>query len=208
VRWLLLACPLGSLQRVDFLRRFFDLDLDMCGSRAFSGPPFAGRVRINPAVLTRFARDDLGAPFAFIDDRQAAAPVESTALLRHEAALDAALGGLTNHVSLLFFDVYGESEKNRPALNPVPGQAGRLFPFFKARFDSKIVNRCQEKNAPFTDRGKSNKYQAMKYLCPIVWIEMRIGAPMRFRSSSYLGGIAKKSQSSEAEWIDFTRHSC
>jgi hypothetical protein len=131
----------------------------MCGRRALAGPPFAGRIRINPAELARFTRDDLCASFALIDDRQAASSVESTALLSHEAALDAAFDALTNHVYLLFSGMYGKSEKNRPALNPCSWPSGSVSPFFKVSFAIKIVTHCQEKNAAVEINGKFNYYR-------------------------------------------------
>jgi hypothetical protein len=122
----------------------------MCGGRAFTGPPFAGRIRINPTKLACFARDDLGASLALIDDREATASVESTAFFCHEAALDAALGGLTNHGYLLFSDRYGKSEKNRPASNPCFWPSGSVIPFFSRRALlsklSPIVKKKNKKN--------------------------------------------------------------
>jgi hypothetical protein len=128
---LLFVCPLGGLQWIDFLRHFFDLNLNIGGSRAFSRSPFCSRIRINPAVLTRCTRDDLGASFALIDDRHAAAPVESTALLSHEAALDAAFGGLTIHFFSSFLIRYSKSEKNRPASKPRSWPSGSVIPFLQ-----------------------------------------------------------------------------
>jgi hypothetical protein len=134
---LFFICPLGRFERVDLLRRFFDLDFDMGGCGTFSGPPFSGRIRINAAVLSRRALDDLAASLALVDDHIAGAPVESAAFLRHEAALDPIFNRLTNHGSLLFLSPVMElsnSKKNRPiSKTTFMAKSGRSFPFCKKR---------------------------------------------------------------------------
>ena len=126
---LFFICPLGRLERVDLLRRFFDIDLEMSGCGTFSGPPFAGRIRINAAVFARRAFDHLAATLALVDDAIAVAPVESAAFLRHEAALDSVFNRLTNHGSLLFLSPVvdmSNSKKTDPLSKPCswPSQVG------------------------------------------------------------------------------------
>jgi hypothetical protein len=99
---LFFICPFGRLEWVDFLRRFFDIDLEMGGCRAFSGPPFAGGVRINAAVFASRALDYLAASITIVDDDIACPPVESAAFLCHKTAFDTVFNRLTNHSSLLF----------------------------------------------------------------------------------------------------------
>ena len=56
------------------------------------------------------------------------APVESATLLGHEAALDAAFNGLTNHV--LLSPNHGEPTRKSVLLtNHVHGQVGSVIPF-------------------------------------------------------------------------------
>jgi hypothetical protein len=104
-RPLFFVCPFGSLQRVDLLRRFFEVHFEMGGCGTFSSPPFSGRVRIHAAVFAGRALDHLAAPIALIYDDIAAPPVESAAFLRHEAAFDPVFNRLTDHLSLLFFPI-------------------------------------------------------------------------------------------------------
>jgi hypothetical protein len=102
--------------------------------RAFPRPPFPGGIRIHPAILSRCALDDLTASLTLIDDRKAAAPVESATLLGHEAALDAAFYGLTNHASLLFIMMGKQTpKKTDPLTNHVHGQVGSVIPFPQRR---------------------------------------------------------------------------
>jgi len=114
---LFFICPLGSLERVDLLRRFLDLNLDMGSCGASTKPPFTGRIRIDAAVFACRAFDDLAAIFALVNDGMACAPVESTAFLGHEATLDPVFNRLTNHGFLLFPSPVMElsnSKKNDP----------------------------------------------------------------------------------------------
>jgi hypothetical protein len=115
---LLLVCSLGCLQRVDLLGRFFDLNLEVGGRRAFPRPPFSGRIRINPAILARGTLNDLAAPLTLIDNRVTASAVEPASLFRHEAAIDPTFDGLTNHTDLLFLDGYVEFKKTDPLPKP------------------------------------------------------------------------------------------
>jgi hypothetical protein len=102
------------------------------GSRgAFSGPPFSGRIRINPAILARFTLDNLVASFTFVDDFVTAPTVEPAALLRHEAALCTALDGLTNHINLLFDGSVFILKKPIRFQNHIHGQVGSVIPFLK-----------------------------------------------------------------------------
>jgi hypothetical protein len=126
--------PLGRLERVDFLRRFFDLNFEMGGCGTFSGPPFSGRIRINAAVFARRALGHLAATLALVDDHIAGAPVESAAFLRHKAALDSIFNRLTNHGSLLFLSPVVElsnSKKTDPLSKPCswPSRVGRSLSF-------------------------------------------------------------------------------
>jgi hypothetical protein len=147
---LFFICPLGRLERVDLLRRFFDIDLEMGGCGTFSGPPFAGRIRINAAVFARRALDHLAATLALVDDDIAGAPVESAAFLRHETALDSVFNRLTNHDSLLFLSPVvdmSNSKKTDPLPKPCswPSQVGHSLSL-KACLAIKNQNGCQEKN--------------------------------------------------------------
>ena len=130
---LFLVCPFGCLQRVDLLRRFLDLELQMGGRWAFAGTPLSCRVRINTAVLSRRAFDDLAASLALVDDGIATAPIESAAFLRHEAALDAVFDRLTNHGSLLFVlsSVVDWLNSKKPTRfqNHLHGQVRSVIPF-------------------------------------------------------------------------------
>jgi hypothetical protein len=93
----------------------------MGGCGTFSGPPFAGGIRINAAVLSRRALDHLAATLALVDDNITGPPIESAAFLRHEAAFDTIFNRLTNHVSLLFFPpvvVMSNSKKTDPLPKP------------------------------------------------------------------------------------------
>jgi hypothetical protein len=93
----------------------------MGGCGTFSGPPFSGRIRINAAVLSRWALDHLAATLALVDDNITGPPIESAAFLRHEAAFDTIFNRLTNHVSLLFFPpvvVMSNSKKTDPLPKP------------------------------------------------------------------------------------------
>jgi hypothetical protein len=121
--------PLGRLERIDLLRRFLDLNLDMGGCGTFSGSPFSGRIRINAAVFARSTLDHLAATLALVDDDIAGAPVESAAFLRHEATLDSVFNRLTNHGSLLFLSPVvdmSNSKKTDPLPKPYswPSQVG------------------------------------------------------------------------------------
>jgi hypothetical protein len=103
----------------------------MGGRRAFSGPPFSGRIRINPAIRARFTLDNPVASFTFVDDIVTASTVESAALLRHKAALCTALDGLTNHVNLLFDGSVFILKKPTRFQNQIHGQVGSVIPFLK-----------------------------------------------------------------------------
>jgi hypothetical protein len=131
--------------------------------RAFSRPPFPGRVRIHPAILPRFTLDDLTASLTLIDDRKAAAPVESATLLGHEAALDAAFGGLTNHASLLVILMGKQTpKKTDPLTNHGHGQVGSVIPFPQRRallskYDGVVKKKMQKKcRNPFENLTRSH----------------------------------------------------
>jgi hypothetical protein len=133
---LFFICPLGRLERVDLLRRFFDLDFEMGGCGTFSGPPFAGGIRINAAVLSRRALDHLAATLALVDDNITGPPIESAAFLRHEAAFDTIFNRLTNHVSLLFFPpvmVMSNSKKTDPLPKPFSWPSRVGYPLYLTR---------------------------------------------------------------------------
>jgi hypothetical protein len=88
---------LGCLERIDFLRGFFDLFLDVRCSRTVSRKPFAGRFRIDLAVLTGRAIYDFDATLTLLCYCVAITPIESTTFLCHESTLGSNLDGLTDH---------------------------------------------------------------------------------------------------------------
>jgi hypothetical protein len=88
---------LRCLERIDFLRGFFDLFLDVRRCRTVSRKPFAGRFRIDLAVLTGRAIYDFDATPTLLYYRAAITPIKSTALLGHEGALRPNFDGLTDH---------------------------------------------------------------------------------------------------------------
>lgn len=129
---LLLVRPLGCLQRIDLLRRFLDLDFNVGRRRAFPRLPFGGWIGIYAAVLSCRALNDLAASLTLFDDRQASAAVESTTLLGHEAALDAAFDSLTNHDTLLFKIIISIPKKTTRLQTMFMAKSGRWFPFLKS----------------------------------------------------------------------------
>jgi hypothetical protein len=92
------ACPLGCLQRVDFLRSLFDFQLYMGGRNAIPDKPLTGRIHINPAVTARFQVYDPAAAFAFLNNVFTGAVFEIASLLLHKDTIRARSDGLTNHL--------------------------------------------------------------------------------------------------------------
>ena len=88
---------LGCLERIDFLRHFFDLPLDVRCSRTVSSEPFAGRFRIDLTVLTGRASYDFDATFTLICYCVTITSIKTTTLLGHEGTLGSDLDGLTDH---------------------------------------------------------------------------------------------------------------
>ena len=88
---------LGCLERIEFLRGFFDFSLDVRRCRTVSRKPFAGRFRIDLAVLTGRAIYNFDATFTLLYYCVAITPIKSTTSLGHEGTLGPNFDGLTNH---------------------------------------------------------------------------------------------------------------
>jgi hypothetical protein len=64
---------------------------------ALPGSPFNGRLRENKAILAGGKIFDFLAAVALLDDGVAAPPIELTAILAHEKALNTLLYAIANH---------------------------------------------------------------------------------------------------------------
>ena len=69
----------------------------MRSRRTISRKPLAGRIRVDPTILTRGLFGDPAAAAAFLDNGVTTAPVKSAALLAHEGTILPRFDGLTNH---------------------------------------------------------------------------------------------------------------
>jgi hypothetical protein len=88
---------LRCLEWIDFLSGFFDFSLDVRRCRTVSRKPFAGRFRIDLAVLTGWAIYDFDATLTLLYYCVAITSIKSTAILAHEGTLGPNLDGLTDH---------------------------------------------------------------------------------------------------------------
>jgi hypothetical protein len=95
-RWLFLACPFGSFERIDFLS-LLDHQLHMRRARAVAGHPLAFRIRVYLAEFAGFILENLIAFAAFVDDCDTAAAYETAAFFAHESAFRSLFNCFTKH---------------------------------------------------------------------------------------------------------------
>ena len=96
----------------------------MRSRRTISRKPLAGRIRVDPTVLTRGLFGDPAAAAAFLANDVATAPVKSAALLAHEGTILPRFDGLTNHwnhplVIFYLHEIVRHLEPFGPDVSPV-----------------------------------------------------------------------------------------
>jgi len=97
MRSLFLVGSFGGLEGVDLLCRFLGVQLDVGGRGATADSPFAGGIRIDPAVFSGRQFHDFVAGFTLLHDDIAASAVEAAPFLGHEGAFCTGFDGLAKH---------------------------------------------------------------------------------------------------------------